>query len=126
MPRREAVVIVTVFWTVLWGPVGLLLATPLTACLVVIGRYVPQLHFLEVAFGNREVLSPALKVYQRLLADDAPEAAEVAEEHHEKHGLGPLYADILLPVLGMVEQDRQRGALDRADRRRRQADPRLH
>lgn len=109
-----AVVIVTVFWTVLWGPVGLLLATPLTACLVVVGRYVPQLHFLEVAFGNREVLSPAVKVYQRLLADDALEAAEVAEEHQEKNGLNALYGEILLPVLGMIEQDRQRGALDRA------------
>ncbi len=108
-----AVVIVTVFWTVLWGPVGLLLATPLTACLVVIGRYVPQLHFLEVAFGNREVLSPPVKVYQRLLADDAEEAAEVAEEYEEKNGLAKLYGDLLLPVLVMIDQDRQRGALDR-------------
>ena len=108
-----AVVIVTVFWTVLWGPVGLLLATPLTACLVVIGRYVPQLHFLEVAFGNREVLSPPLKVYQRLLADDAEEAAEVAEDYEDRHGLRRLYAEMLMPVLGMIDQDRQRGALDR-------------
>jgi predicted PurR-regulated permease PerM len=112
-----AVVVVTVFWTVLWGPVGLLLATPLTACVVVLGRYVPQLQFLEVAFGNQEVLSPALRVYQRLLADDADEAAEVAEEHHEKNGLASLYNDILLPVLGMIEQDRQRGALDRGRQR---------
>ena len=108
-----AVVIVTVFWTVLWGPVGLLLATPLTACLVVIGRYVPQLHFLEVAFGNREVLSPPLKVYQRLLADDTEEAAEVAEDFEDKNGLKRLYAEMLMPVLGMIDQDRQRGALDR-------------
>ncbi|HMR31299.1 MAG TPA: AI-2E family transporter [Geminicoccaceae bacterium] len=113
-----AVVIVTVFWTVLWGPVGLLLATPLTACLVVIGRYVPQLHFLEVAFGNREVLSPSLKVYQRLLADDAEEAAEVAEDFEDKNGVERLYAEMLMPVLGMIDQDRQRGALDR--RRQRQ------
>jgi predicted PurR-regulated permease PerM len=108
-----AVVIVTVFWTVLWGPVGLLLATPLTACVVVLGRYVPQLQFLEVAFGNQEVLSPSLRVYQRLLADDAAEAAEVAEEYQDKNGLAPLYDHILLPVLGLIEQDRQRGALDR-------------
>ena len=109
-----AVVIVTVFWTVLWGPVGLLLATPLTACVVVLGRYVPQLHFLEVAFGNQEVLSPSLKVYQRLLADDSAEAAEVADEYQEKNGLQGLYGEILLPVLGLIELDRQRGALDRA------------
>ena len=75
-----AVVAAAVFWTWLWGIVGLLLATPLTVCLVVLGRYMPQLQFLDILLGNRPVLSPQETLYQRLLARDPEEAAEQAEE----------------------------------------------
>lgn len=108
-----ALIVATAFWTVLWGPVGLLLAAPLTACLVVMGRYVPQLQFLEVLLGNRQVLSPELKIYQRLLAGDPDEAADVAEEQLEQQGFLRTCDEVLLPVLALVAQDRARGVLAR-------------
>ena len=110
---RVALIAATAFWTVLWGPIGLLLAAPLTACLVVMGRYVPQLQFLEVLLGNKQVLSPDLKVYQRLLANDADEAADVVEEHADAHGLAETVDHVLLPVLALVAQDRLRGVIER-------------
>ncbi|MEK0085679.1 AI-2E family transporter [Benzoatithermus flavus] len=111
---KVALIVATAFWTMLWGPVGLLLAAPLTACLVVIGRHVPQLEFLEVILGNRQVLTPDVKLYQRLLADDADEAADVAEEHLEQHGLLATCDEVLLPALALVAQDRARGVLERS------------
>src|SRR5438552_16935125 len=75
-----AVLVSAVFWTWLWGPVGLLLATPLTVCLVVIGKYVPHLEFLGILFGDEPVLSPAQRFYQRMIAKDAEEAAELTEQ----------------------------------------------
>jgi predicted PurR-regulated permease PerM len=108
-----ALVVATAFWTVLWGPVGLLLATPLTACLVVIGRHVPQLAFLEVIFGNREVLPPPVRFYQRLLADDPQEALEVAEEHGRDKRTTTVLDEVVLPALGLLEMDRQRGVIAR-------------
>jgi hypothetical protein len=110
---RVALIVATAFWTVLWGPVGLLLAAPLTACLVVVGRYVPRLRFLEVLLGNTQVLSPELKVYQRLLAGDPDEAADVAEEHLERHGLVQTWDAVLMPALALAAQDRGRGVLAR-------------
>ena len=116
-----ALVVATAFWTVLWGPVGLLLATPLTACLVVIGRHVPQLEFLEVLLGNRAVLSPPLRFYQRLLASDPREAEEVVEEEMRESGLLPALEQVVVPALGLIEADRQRGAIGR-ERQREIAD----
>jgi predicted PurR-regulated permease PerM len=116
-----ALVVATAFWTVLWGPVGLLLATPLTACLVVIGRHVPQLEFLEVLLGNRAVLSPPLRFYQRLLASDPREAEEVVEEEMRESGLLPAFEQVVVPALGLIEADRQRGAIGR-ERQREIAD----
>jgi predicted PurR-regulated permease PerM len=108
-----AIIIAAAFWTSLWGPVGLLLSTPLTACLVVIGRHVPQLEFLEVLFGNEQPLPPSVRFYQRLLADDPREAEEVTRQHAKEHGLVEAFDEIVLPGLGLVEADRLRGALDR-------------
>jgi predicted PurR-regulated permease PerM len=108
---KVALIVATAFWTVLWGPVGLLLAAPLTACLVVIGRYVPQLEFLEVLLGNRQVLAPEVKVYQRLLAGDPDEAADVAEDHAAERGFFPACDEVLLPVLALIAEDRARGVL---------------
>ncbi|KAA0593958.1 putative PurR-regulated permease PerM [Azospirillum lipoferum] len=107
-----AIIIAAVVWTTLWGPVGLLLATPLTVCLVVLGRHVPQLHFLEVMLGDRPVLPDEAKVYQRLLARDPTEATELAEERLGKSTPVELADGLLLPALSLAEQDRQRGSLN--------------
>src|SRR3990172_7330257 len=76
-----AVLVAAVFWTWLWGVVGLLLATPLTVCLLVIGKHVPQLSFLDILLGNEPVFEPAKRVYQRLVAGDQEEAAELVEDY---------------------------------------------
>ena len=86
-----AVLVAAVFWTTLWGPVGLLLSTPLTVCLVVLGRHVPQLGFFDVLLGDEPALPPELKFYQRLLARDPEEATELAEEYLEDEPLEKLY-----------------------------------
>jgi hypothetical protein len=108
-----AVLVAAVFWTALWGPVGLLLSTPLTVCLVVLGRHVPQLGFFHVLLGDEPALAPELKFYQRLLARDPEEATEVAEEYLEGESLDKLYDAVIMPALGLAEQDRLRGSLDR-------------
>jgi predicted PurR-regulated permease PerM len=109
-----AVLVAAVFWTTLWGPVGLLLSTPLTVCLVVLGRHVPQLTFFDVLLGNEPALDPELKFYQRLLARDPDEATELAEEYLEDEPLDKLYDAVIMPALALAEQDRLRGSLDRA------------
>ena len=108
-----AIIIAAAFWTSLWGPVGLLLSTPLTACLVVMGRHVPQLEFLEILFGNEQPLPPAVRLYQRLLANDQREAEELTRQHAKEHGLLRAFDEVVLPGLGLVEADRLRGAVDR-------------
>jgi predicted PurR-regulated permease PerM len=107
-----AILVSALFWTWLWGPVGLVLATPLTACLVVMGRYVPQLQFLQALFGDAPGLSPPARLYQRLIASDQDQAWLVFRtEMHEKT-LHEVYDSVVLPALSMAEQDRQQGALD--------------
>jgi predicted PurR-regulated permease PerM len=108
-----AVLVAAVFWTMLWGPVGLLMSTPLTVCLVVLGRHVPQLGFFDVLLGDEPALSPEVKFYQRLLARDPVEAAELAEEYLEDGSLDKLYDTVILPALVHAEQDRMRGSLHR-------------
>lgn len=107
-----AILISAVFWTWLWGPIGLLLSTPMTVCLIVMGKYIPQLSFLDVMLGDQQVLEPYERVYQRLLAMDSEEAAEVAEEYLAKMKLEDLYDEVLMPALAMGEMDRHRGRLD--------------
>jgi predicted PurR-regulated permease PerM len=109
-----AVLVAAVFWTTLWGPLGLLMSTPLTVCLVVLGRHVPQLAFFDVLLGDEPALSPEVKFYQRLLARDPDEATELAEEYLEDGSLDKLYDSIILPALVHAEQDRLRGSLPRA------------
>jgi predicted PurR-regulated permease PerM len=108
-----AVLVAAVFWTTLWGPAGLLLSTPLTVCLVVLGRHVPQLGFFDVLLGDEPALEPELKFYQRLLARDPDEATELAEEYLEDEPLDKLYDAVVMPALALAEQDRLRGSLDR-------------
>jgi len=107
-----AILVAAVFWTWLWGPVGLLLATPLTVCVVVLGRYVPSLEFLSVILGDEPVLAPETRFYQRLLAMDVKEATEVAEQFLKGKSLEELYDALLVPALTLAEEDRRRGRLD--------------
>jgi len=107
-----AVLVAAVFWTWLWGPVGLLLSTPLTVCLVVIGKHVPQLQFLDIMLGDEPVLPPHARVYQRLIALDEEEASEVVNEFKGQHSLEEAYDQVLMPALAMAEQDHHRGKLD--------------
>ena len=101
-----AVIVAAIFWTWLWGAVGLLLAVPLTVCLVVMGRHIPQFAFLSIMFGDQPVLPLEDRFYQRLLARDQEEAAELAETYVAEHGLEALYEDVLIPVLNLAERDR--------------------
>ncbi|HTV89029.1 MAG TPA: AI-2E family transporter [Stellaceae bacterium] len=111
-----AVIIAAVFWTWLWGLVGLLLATPLTVCCVVLGRYVPQLQFLDILLGNRPVLSPSESLYQRLLARDPEEATEQAEETIRHGSLVTFFDNVAIPALLLAQADSDRGALSHRGR----------
>jgi predicted PurR-regulated permease PerM len=107
-----AVVAAATFWTALWGPIGLVLATPLTVCLVVLGRHVERLEFLDVMFGDRPALSPPEIFYQRMLAGDPTEAAEKAEEFLKERSLASYYDEVALKGLQFAQVDAERGALD--------------
>jgi len=107
-----AVVASATFWTALWGPIGLVLATPLTVCLVVLGRHVERLEFLDVMFGDRPALSPPEIFYQRMLAGDPTEAAEKAEEFLKERSLATYYDEVALKGLQLAQADTERGALD--------------
>jgi predicted PurR-regulated permease PerM len=107
-----ALLLATVFWTVLWGPSGLILSTPLTVCVVVLGRYVPQFSFLHVLLGDEAALAAEASFYQRLLAMDDQEARAVAELYLNGTSLSQLYDAVIVPALTMAEHDRHKGALD--------------
>jgi len=106
-----ALIVAATFWTWLWGPVGLALSTPLTVCLVVLGRHVPQLEFLEVLLGNTPVLAPDETFYQRLLADDPEEATEQAEEFVKERSLAEFFDEVAIPALLRAQVDSDDGAL---------------
>lgn len=107
-----AILVSAVFWTFLWGPVGLLLATPMTVCVVVLGKHVPQLQFLDIMLGDEPVLDPHERVYQRLLAMDEEDATDVAAEYLGPMSLELVYDTVLIPALALAEKDRHEGRLD--------------
>jgi predicted PurR-regulated permease PerM len=109
-----AVLLAAIFWTAIWGPIGLVLCTPLTVCVVVIGRHVPSLGFLTVLLGDEPTLTPDTRYYQRLLAMDHEEAKHVLESYLENKSLEDLYDSVLLPALALSERDRHRDRLDKA------------
>ena len=106
-----AVLVAAIFWTWLWGIAGLLLATPLTVCLLVIGKHVPQLSFLDTLLGNEPVFEPKKRIYQRLLAGDQEEAAELIDEYLEHQPLVEVYDTVLIPALALAETHWHRGEL---------------
>lgn len=113
-----AIIVAAIFWTWLWGPLGLLLSTPLTVCLVVLGRHVPRFQFLDVLLGNEPVLEPYQQHYQRLLSGDPDEATSRAEEYLEDNQLVAFYENIAIPALQLGEQDRVSGAIGSIRRKR--------
>jgi predicted PurR-regulated permease PerM len=106
-----ALLVMTVFWTMLWGWAGLVLAVPLTVCAIVLGRYVPRMSFLHVLLGDETALSMEAQFYQRLLALDQDDARSIAHNFLKSHTLMSLYDQVLIPALGLAEQDRHKGAL---------------
>ncbi|WP_438275368.1 AI-2E family transporter [Nitrobacter sp.] len=106
-----AVIVSATFWTALWGPIGLVLATPLTVCLVVLGRHVEHLRFLDILLGDRPALSPPELFYQRMLANDPAEAVDTAEEFLKEGSLAEYYETVALKGLMLAQADLRRGRL---------------
>lgn len=107
-----AVVVAAVVWTWLWGPVGLLLSTPLTMCFVVLGRHVEGLKFLNVMLGDQPALRYEESLYLRMLAEDPGEAVSEAEDYLRGHSLSGYYSNVVAPALMLAQADANRGALD--------------
>jgi predicted PurR-regulated permease PerM len=110
-----ALLVAVAFWTWLWGPVGLLLSTPLTVCLGVLGKYVPQLGFIGVLISDGPVLEASTSYYQRLVARDDDEALEIVDEFLKTHALEAVYDTVLVPALVAAKQDRQHNSLTEDD-----------
>jgi len=113
-----AILVAATFWTWVWGPVGLLLSTPLTMCLVVVGRHVEHLRFLDVLLGDKPALGHEESLYLRLLQGDPDEAANHAEVYLKEKPLAAYYDEVVLKALTLAQHDIQRGALD-SERRHR-------
>jgi predicted PurR-regulated permease PerM len=107
-----AIIMAATFWTWLWGPIGLLLSTPLTVCLGVLGRHIPGLRFLDVMIGDEPPLSPAQSFYQRALAGDIDEAVDQAEQTLRRRSLTYVYDHVVLKALILGQVDFRRGLLD--------------
>jgi hypothetical protein len=107
-----AIIVAATFWTWLWGPIGLLLSTPLTSSLVVLGRHVPGLQFLEVMLSDQPALAPEEGLYQRLLAGDPAEAASQAEAYLKQQPLSRFYDEVMMRALALAQEDVRRGVLD--------------
>jgi predicted PurR-regulated permease PerM len=112
---QVALLIALTFWAWLWGPVGLLMATPLTVCLIVLGKHLPALGFLVVLMGDRPVIETKARYYQRLLAQDQDEAIDIVEAYVDTDGRDSVYDTVLLPALYYAKQDRDRGLLSEGD-----------
>jgi len=107
-----AIIVAALFWTWLWGPIGLLLATPLTVCVAVMGRYIPEMGFLNTILGVEPVLTPPARFYQRLVAYDQEDAAELADKYIKEKNRTAFYDEVVIPALALVERDRHRGSLE--------------
>jgi predicted PurR-regulated permease PerM len=112
---QVALLIALTFWAWLWGPVGLLMATPLTVCLIVLGKHLPALKFLVVLMGDRPVIEAKARYYQRLLARDQGEASDIVEAYVNTEGRESVYDTVILPALYYAKQDCDRGLLSEDD-----------
>jgi len=109
-----ALIVAAVFWTWMWGPVGLVLATPLTVCLVVMGRHVPRLSFLSVVLSDEDALTPAEDCYYRLLTPGQHDEIEFVDAYLKANSLIALYDTVFIPVITTAEMDARQGSLDSA------------
>lgn len=100
-----AILLSAMFWGTLWGPIGLILATPMTVCLVVVGRHLPQFQFLEMLLGSQPVLSSAERLYQRMLKGDTEDAIELTEEYIEEHDRDRYLRDVMIPALRLANSE---------------------
>jgi hypothetical protein len=108
---QVALLIAVAFWTWIWGPIGLALATPLTVCVVVLGKYVPAIAFLHVLMGDEPVLEEQLIFYQRLLANDQAEVGKIVTNRLRKQKFIQVCDDLIIPALVTAKQDHQRNEL---------------
>ena len=106
-----ALLVAAVFWTWLWGPAGLVLSTPLTVCVLVLGNYIPGMNFLSTLLGSDPVLDPPSQFYQRMLSMESEDMLDLAEKYISEHSLEDFYEDVFVPALVMSEEDRHSGAL---------------
>lgn len=113
-----AVVVAAIFWTWLWGPIGLIISTPITLCAVVLGRHIEQLSFIDILLGSRPALRPSESLYQRLLADNADEAEEQLEELAGEHSLLDYYDNVAIETLQLASSDFRAGKLSHSDAER--------
>ncbi len=112
-----ALLVSAAFWAFLWGPIGLVLSSPLTVCLVTLGRYVPQLEFLDVLLGDAPALEPNVSFYQRLLAQDQDEALDLVLQSAKTEAPDQVYDSMLVPALSATKVSRARGDITEADER---------
>lgn len=112
-----AVLIAAIFWATLWGLIGLVLATPLTVCLVVLGRHVPQLRFLDILLGSEPALQPEERFYQRLVAGNVAEAIELSEAELKDGDVAQFFDRVAVPALRLAEADLERDSTDLSRRR---------
>jgi predicted PurR-regulated permease PerM len=110
-----AVLIMAAFWTWLWGPVGLMLATPLTVCLVVFAKYVPEMTFITVLLSDAPAMEPYVNYYQRMLASDQDEGEEIVTDYLKHHAPADLYDQVFIPALSRAKNDRRRNQLTAHD-----------
>jgi len=113
-----AIIVAAIFWTWIWGPMGLVLSTPLTVCLVVLGRHIPQFEVFNILFGSEPVLAPQSRLYQRLLVGDVVESTFRAQEALEEQYLADYHRDVGLPALLLAQSDYERGIVDKDQEQR--------
>jgi predicted PurR-regulated permease PerM len=114
---KVALLVAVGFWTWLWGPIGLIFGTPFTVCLAVLAKYVPALDFLSILIGDEPAMEPSLVFYQRLVARDIDEAAEIAHDQLESSDPATLADGVLIPALVTARADRAAGRLEEDDER---------
>jgi predicted PurR-regulated permease PerM len=112
-----ALLVAAVFWTWLWGPAGLVLSTPITVCVLVLGNYVPGLKFLSMLLGSEPVLEPPAQFYQRMLSMESEDMLDLAVKHIADHSLQDFYEEVFVPALWLSEEDRHSGALPESRQR---------
>jgi hypothetical protein len=112
-----AVIVSAVFWTWIWGGIGLILATPLTVCLAVLGKHLPSFAWLDVLLGNNPPIATGDRLYQRLLANDEEEAVTIVETYVEATSLAAAYDQVIMPALRQAEADCRADILDEGRRR---------